>query len=832
MKTRTRLSVYLYHATGLCLATPAFAQAPAPPAQPAKHEDEEIVVTARRREELLQDVPISITVYSQQQLDNRNITTATELATYTPSLAANARFGPDKASFALRGFSQIDTTSPTVGVYFADVIALRANPGTTAGNGAGPGQFFDLQTVQVLKGPQGTLFGRNTTGGAILLVPRKPTDKFEGYVEGSIGNYDLRRIQAVLNIPVSDTIRVRFGVDRQKRDGYLHNKSPIGPKDFADSNYISLRGSIVVDVTPNLENYFIGRYSRSNTHGLKLRLIACNNGTGPGPGPAGRAVFTAPLACDQLARQNARGDGFWDVENDVIDPFNILKEWQLINTTTWTASDNLKVKNIISYGEFHERAWLSIGGERLLIASGPNAGKSVPTTIIRNAPGKYLAAQSTFTEEFQLQGASFGGNLNWQAGAYLEISKPLSGGNTTYSESGITCTDSYNFQCEALIPQLGPALGHVENAAKFRNIGFYAQGTYDINEHFAITAGLRYTIDKTVGRGGRLTIQFPTPNNPRGFCANPKILPGVFHLNFDDCVVGTFVSKSSKPTWLIDFDYKPTKDILLYAKYARGYRQGSVNPSNIGVETWRPESVEAYEVGAKLSFHGPVRGYFNAAAFWNDFTNQQLSLTVVGTPQSGIPGARVIVNAGKSRIRGFEIDASVTPFAGFKLDLGYTYLDTKLIEFIPPTFPTPSPFLPFTLPTGCSAATGRCQGIDLPFSPKHRITATATYTLPLNESIGKVSIGATYVHTSSQVADLQSPFGVMPSSDLLNLNLNWDSVAGLPIDLAAFMTNVTNAKFPVNVANNWASNGLESVVTNVPRMYGLRLKYRFGAMAD
>src|SRR5439155_10646687 len=173
MNTRTRLSVCLYHATGLCLAPPAFAQAPAPPAQAAKHEDEEIVVTARRREELLQNVPISITVYNQQQLDNRNITTATELATYTPSLTANARFGPDKASFVLRGFSQIDTTSPTVGVYFADVVALRANPGTTAGNGAGPGQFFDLQTVQVLKGPQGTLFGRNTTGGAILLVPNK-----------------------------------------------------------------------------------------------------------------------------------------------------------------------------------------------------------------------------------------------------------------------------------------------------------------------------------------------------------------------------------------------------------------------------------------------------------------------------------------------------------------------------------------------------------------------------------------------------------------------------------------------------------------------------------
>jgi len=240
-------------------------------------EDETITVTARRFEERLQDVPISITVLSQSQISDRNITTATELATYTPSLATNQRFGPDKASFSVRGFSQIDTTSPTVGVYFNDVVALRANAGTTSGNGAGPGAFFDLQNVQVLKGPQGTLFGRNTTGGAILLVPTKPTDKLEGYVEGSLGNYNLIRVQGVLNVPLSDSVRVRLGVDRQKRDGYMRNKSPVGPKDFADSNYLSLRAGIVADLTPDLENYLLARYSRSNTHGMKMRLFECND---------------------------------------------------------------------------------------------------------------------------------------------------------------------------------------------------------------------------------------------------------------------------------------------------------------------------------------------------------------------------------------------------------------------------------------------------------------------------------------------------------------------------------------------------------------------------
>ena len=822
MNTRSIKSGLLFGAAaiGTFSAVPALAQDGR--SKDARNSDD-IIVTARRIEERLQDVPISITVFNQAQLDNRNITTATELGTYTPSLTINARFGPDKASFAIRGFSQTDTTSPTVGVYFADVVALRAAAGTTSGNGAGPGMFFDLQNVQVLKGPQGTLFGRNTTGGAILLVPQRPKDKFEGYIEGSTGSYNLKRVQAVVNVPLSDSIRARIGVDRQDRDGYMRNQSGIGPKDFADSNYVSVRAGIVADLSPDLENYLLGRYSHSNTHGMKLRLTACNDGTNPAfPLNARSAAYAVP-GCAQLARQNARGDGFYDIENDVTDPFNILEEWQVINTTTWQASDNLTVKNIISYGQFHEQFWLSIGGERLLIASGANAGKSFPTTVIRNAPGQFGAAQSTFSEELQLQGNTGDGKLVWQAGAYYESSKPLSGGNTTHSESGITCVNSHLYQCENIAPAAaGGALGVVKNAISFRNIGFYGQGTYNFSDKLAFTAGLRYTIDRTVGSGGRLTISFPTPNTPTGRCANPNILPGVVHLNFDNCVGPANVSKSSKPTWLFGLDYKPVEDVLLYAKYTRGYRQGGVNPSNIGLETWEPESVDTYELGAKTSFSGKLTGYLNIAAFWNDFTNQQLSVTVTGKPGSGIPGARVIVNAGKSRIKGIEVDAAITPFEGFKIEAGYAYLDTQLLQFVPRTLPANSPFLDPVFP----ALVGK---VPLPFSPSHRFTLTGSYTLPIDKSIGELSVGATFTNTTSQVAADQSPFGIMPSNSLLNFNVNWNGAGGTPVDLAFFITNITGQEFPVNVANNWTGNGIESYVTNVPRMWGVRLKYRFGS---
>src|SRR5439155_11775835 len=176
---------------------------------------------ARRKEELLQDVPISITVFNQEQLTNRNIVIASDLGAYTPSLAVNQRFGPEKATFSIRGFVQENATSPSVGVYFADVVVPRAQGGTASGNSLPAGSFMDLQNVQVLKGPQGTLFGRNTTGGAVLVVPNKPTDRFEGNVELSAGDYNMIRIQSVLNVPISDKLKIRLAVDRNARDGYM-----------------------------------------------------------------------------------------------------------------------------------------------------------------------------------------------------------------------------------------------------------------------------------------------------------------------------------------------------------------------------------------------------------------------------------------------------------------------------------------------------------------------------------------------------------------------------------------------------------------------------------
>ncbi|MDE2410704.1 MAG: TonB-dependent receptor [Sphingomonadales bacterium] len=786
---------------------------------------DDIIVTARRSEERLQDVPISITVFNQAQLAQRNITSPVELATYTPSLTTNQRFGPEKSSFVIRGFTQEAGTAPSVGVYFADVVAPRAMGGTTGGNGATPGTLFDLQNVQVLKGPQGTLFGRNTTGGAVLLVPQKPTDKLEGFVEGSAGNYGMWRGQAVINIPLSDTFRVRAGIDRMSRDGYLRNHSGIGPDAYNDTNYFAARLSVVADLTPDLENYTIATYNHSFAKGFSPRITLCDP-----VNRSGARLLLAQPACDQIARQTARGDTLLDVENSNPDPYIRIQQWQVINTTTWHASDSLTVKNIASYGEYRERASFSLAGDNF---KSNFAGLPVP--LPSGVPFQYIllnpagpednASQSTFTEELQLQGRTGDGRLNWQAGAYLEVSNPL-GFSSGYTGILLNCANAANLACTN--PLGAGSISYSSTKTWFNNKGLYAQATYKPTARLSLTAGIRYTSDRMTGlnESERITLS-PAGAITGRFCADslrfqtaagaPLPVTAKSQCDF------TAVASSKRPTWLIDIDYKPNDDVMLYAKWARGYRQGGVVMSNIGLEGWGPEKVDTYEIGAKTAFHGATSGYFNIAAFYNDFRDQQITAILIAKPTSGLAGGSAIVNAGKSRIWGIEADTSVTFLEHFRIDAGYTYLNTKLLRIALPTLDANSPFQSIT-----ATAT---PGSELSFSPKNRFTLSGTYTLPLPRSIGQVSLGATYVHTDGQNATsaAASPLYRLPATDLVNLNLDWKGVAGTPIDLSLFATNVTNQIYTVGVGSQYTSGGFENVLVAPPRMYGMRLRYSFGS---
>jgi iron complex outermembrane receptor protein len=823
-------------AAGLCLAMPAYSQTSSVADAP---ELEEIIVTARRVEERLQDVPISIQVFSQQSLSNNNVTNAVDLGNITPSLSVNNNYGNENASFAIRGFVQDAGTAPSVGTYFGDVVVPRGpTQGTQAGDSAGPGSFYDLQNVQVLKGPQGTLQGRNTTGGAVLLVPQKPTARDEAFIEVSKGNYDMTRVQAAINAPLSDAVRFRIAADHQTRNGWIKNRSGIGADAFNDVHYNAVRASLVVDVTPNLENYTIVSYSKSDTNGAIDKLVAADptglNATTQGAAFAALGNLIGLMSAGQLAAQTAQGYGFYDVSTAITNPQSMVEQQQIINTTTWHVSDGLTLKNIASYAEFKdyqaaqlfETNW-NIRNLPAVYGQAPLFTNGLPAifTGIFPAPGTYTANQNTYTEELQAQGTALDQKLSYQAGVYLEWSDPLAPvGNQ--SSSLLECSNLAALNCTDVLDTSGaqPAgsVNYTVGETVYRDKGLYTQESYSFTDKLKLTAGARYTWDKQTNTAVRKTNIFFVPNVPYlgGLCTDQSTYP---------TCAATYEVKSSKPTWLIDLDYKVTDDMLLYGKYARGYRAGGITTNApIDHRTFQPEQVDNFELGTKSQWRGAVPVLFNLAVFYNNFTNQQIQIgyNAVG-PVSPTTG---ILNAGKSRIYGAEMELSISPIVGLNFDLNYTYLNATIQEIGDISTSDPNYVV------GAAIA----EGSMLALSPKNKAVLSVAYTLPLDKSIGSVVLGGTVAYTSQQQSNYayQVPltiervggdYGKIASRTLLNLNLGWKSIFGSNVDLTAFGTNVTNKQY-YSYFPGLGSAGVHAEwgLLGEPRMFGVRAAYHFG----
>jgi iron complex outermembrane receptor protein len=819
-----RTMLFATTALGLGFAPPVMAQ-----------EESDIIVTARRIEERLQDVPVSITVFNQEQLDDRAVTNASDLATYTPSLSASSNFGPQNASFAIRGFVQDNFTAPSVGVYFADVITPRGASSVQAGDGAGPGSFFDLQNVQVLKGPQGTLFGRNTTGGAILLVPERPGYEYGGYIQGTVGDFNRQGVQAVLNVPLGDQARFRIGVDHMQRDGYLNNIGAFGPDDLNSVDYTAARASFVLDMAPNLENYSILSYAVSESSSHTQRPTICN----PDAEIAGSSgtMPTGLYSCAQIDRLNASGD-FYAVENIISDPGNEFQQWQFINTTTWDISDTLTLRNIISYAELRNFSRSSVFGNYWIVDSsivGPSGintvrpgfdGEPISPAQITNAPDTPLNYQNTITEEIQLQGSSFDNRLTWQTGLYYESSQPVNGFVGTMGQNNGRCADiGYNPELnepdssECVLPyNFLSGLSRALRTTEFVDRAVYGQATFDITDQLSATLGLRYTDDHSEAVAQNYGYVYfedeqfqPGIISPR--CSDPG--PTVA----DGCLV--FAEQDSQATTgVFDLEYSPTDDLMTYVKYSRGYRQGLVNPRGVPpYNEFDQEQVDTYELGLKTSWDSVLPGYLNVAAHYSDFTDQQLLVSFLD--DQGRTNASAC-SCGTSEIYGVELDAGATLFDGFRVSGALAYLHTELVAFEDP--PLPEGYVEFV--------PGNTVGYPLNQAPEWKGSITAAYTLPIEESLGEITLAATYTYTDDYYTK-STEFALIDGFSIVNLNLNWDHIGGSPVDLGIFATNVLDEEYYTFATDLYDSAlGFVSNVQGEPRMVGARLRYSFGGEAN
>jgi iron complex outermembrane receptor protein len=807
----------------------------------AQSTDDTIIVTARRIEERLQDVPISVAVVNQDQLNRANVVGVDDLVKVVPGLNVESRYSSETNAFSIRGFNQALRTTSTVGTYFADVVAPRGGAGAfPGGDGAGPGSLFDLQNVQVLKGPQGTLFGRNTTGGAVVLTPRKPTDNFEGYLEGSYGNFDMFRVQGVVNLPIASWARMRLGFDRLTRDGTLNNISGIGPKKLNDVDYYALRGSLVLDITPELENYTIVSYLNSDHIGTQPQLYRAN-----------AASSFGALAVPQVNRLNASGADPYQVEQTLSNPRSLTKQFQVINTTKWTVSDTLTLKNIVSWASFKQSLNQSVFGSNFQRTIPQPGGGTVQAYISTaqafNGEGAYGNDQRSFTEELQLQGNSTDGKLTYQGGLYYEHSTP---GNPTNNESistGALCqVGSYTG-----LSSMRCATGSVNQSIysiEYINMAIYSQATYALSDQFKLTAGARYTYDRTRATSQSFLATFPqNPANPF-----PQFVPGVIAAGtagcqvpnrpFPNCKVGSNILRTSskRPTWTLSAQYNPAEDVMVYGTYSRGYRQGSAAPAAIGAKTsFDPETVDSFELGTKTSWKGSLSGYFNVTGFYSKLKDAQLlvglNCTLPVCPAGG--SATSVFNAGQAHMYGVEFDGSVRPASFFRLDVAGAWVHSRVDEF-------EADITPYIANFNNRLNTAEV-GDPLPLTPEFAGHVTGIVTLPIPEDLGKLEFSAMYRYATSfstaasntndalnatrAAAGLPSiPVDKASKIRQVDLNLDWRDLGGQPIDLSFFVTNLTKQVTYTLIQPLFASFGFDVRYVGQPRMYGVRLKVRFG----
>ncbi len=447
MIARRQLALFAF-ATTLVPAMPAIGQERAGVAGESEGRSEttqdsgleDIVVIARRRDESLQNVPVAITALSADALRQANITRIENLATNVPSLVITPTSGRANApGFAIRGQRQdlsALTNDPSVGVYFAEAVQARA---------FGLGQsLYDLQSVQVLKGPQGTLFGRNTTGGAILFQPNRPVlGVVEGYGMVRFGNYDHLQIQGVINAPLGEYAAIRLGYNRTRTDGYVRNVQT-GERLNAERSD-SYRASLLLrPASVDLTNILYIDYFDADQPGTASRLTAVRPGSG-----AGQRGLQAILD-----RQNATLD-FYEVEGGA--PVrSSATNLGITNVTEIGLGDNLTLKNIANYRRITSREQQNLGGA------------PVSTT---DPDDRQRGRQ--FAEELQLQGHSFNERVNWIAGLYY------------FHETGDRDTQTRTF---------GALSRRIAEAAN-ESVSVFGQADFKISESLSITAGGRYTWD-------------------------------------------------------------------------------------------------------------------------------------------------------------------------------------------------------------------------------------------------------------------------------------------------------------------------------------------------
>lgn len=740
---------------------------------------EEIVVTAQKRTESAQTVPSSIIALSGAKLAELGLDDPASLVAHVPNLQANTAVGGGAPVFSMRGVSMSDFSlnqSSPVASYVDEVYK---------GNFALFGvQLYDLERVEVLRGPQGTLYGKNTTGGAINFVTRRPDFDRNGYLSAGFGNYDRVEVEGALGGSLVDgRLAGRVALTYTDADGWFENRYP-GGRDLGAMDERAGRVSLLYTPSDHLD--IILRLAKSQQNPMNYGVYGR-----PGEFGTGGGLYALFNALDPVANPETdhfrSGLGERELESNFSRRRYIRADSAAL-TLDWRFSEPYALTSITSWDEGKMR--------------NPEDTDGSPLEVVEVT---YQASARQFTQDLRVT-SDLGGRFDFIAGLYLSRDELTNGTDLRFYDdldvnldgllSFEDCLYSFNTLVNAdPLDDLFPAACRVVNS--FEQVrdsqALYFDGTYALTDHLKLRAGLRATHDKSKLRG------FVSQLHGNDGVVLANLIPG------DENDVDAAVSKAFSDERLsgkLGLDYTTTGGTLFYASYSSAFRAGAFNAQAFfapeELTAVKPENLDAFEIGFKSQFAGG-RLQLNGAAFHYKYENQQFMDV---DPTTAL---QLLVNIGESTIRGAELEFVARPLAAVTVRGGLGWLDTKVDRGV--------------------LRGENLSGNELPLAPELSATLAVDWEAPLSDTLDlALQLGGSYA--SKQYFDILNVERIASDAyALLDARVAIRS-ADRRWEVAAWGKNLTDKRY-VTMGLDLLGFGYDYFQLGTPRTYGLRATLNF-----
>jgi iron complex outermembrane receptor protein len=808
---RTRRLLFMGVALGaMVLSGVAVAQSDPAPSGSATPTVQEVVVTAQKRQQSLKDVPAAVSVVSGKMRDELGVLTVQDLTDITPGLTYNT----SQDRVFIRGVGrQTNTvgTDPGVALYNDGFYAATT---LTANN---PPLF--TQRIEVLRGPQGTLYGRNSIGGAINVISPRPTDDFEAEVRAVYGNYDHSEVQAVVSGPINDNLRFQIGgALTDQTEGYFHNTAG-GPEEGGVANDKYVEAQLDANLGSNLDvwvKYAISSLDeRNRTSVLSAPYDTTDFFVGPlSPNPTYGSTVPNPGVTDAHAFNTDTPSRSRLRDNNLV----------VMNATLHLGWADLKY--VGGFQDYIYNLTQDYDNSSVRSYAYHPVGAPAPINIYPTEISYYTENRTYYSHELNLVSTGSGA-LQWLFGLYYyheNYDQPFSVADPNQPELRTPLTTLGAPAAPNPSGDYYYAYGKVQTDS----YAAFGQVDYKLSGHFKITGGLRYSFDsKNAFEQSRSFLYNPSlPYGVGWYCASLTSCSGIAYQVTDG-------SRSLSHSWgnwsgTLGLEWTPSRDTLGYLKYSRGYKSGGFN---LGALSPTPqvgsETNDTYELGLKQSFGRQLQA--NAAVFYYDYQNMQVPLLVA--QGQGEPPLSDLINLDRSTATGFELEGTWAATHQLNFYLSYAYLDAKIAKaccYVDPL--DPSAVAPGAKPAGPANSLGYqpqdLSGNALPYSPANKVALSTTYRFDF--SPGSLLLAGTYAwrdETTSGVFDRS--YYRAPAYDQLDLRVTWTDVKNR-FSVIGYGRNVLNNVGYDGVNPTAVASGVvPSYSLTPPRTYGVELQVRY-----